>query len=583
MNQPQLEEFAHPTGVAGAIASRIGGRTENQDSFLVADTPLGLLVIVCDGMGGGPAGKTASSLASRVMAETVMGVNIGSDPADAMRRSVEAANKAVIDATRENPALRGMGTTCVAVLFGNGEACIAHVGDSRCYQIRDGKMVFRTADHSYVADLVRQGKLTEEEARNSNFSNVITRAIGGAETVEVEIDEVKTEPGDRFALMTDGIWGAVTETDLIEALGRDNPVVELTAGIAEAVDNHGQANGGGHDNLTLALMQLPAALEGSTEDDNWTISDDEDPEGGYEIGDEEPPTLTEIPGEKPAGAKATPSAAAETPSGVAKAPSGDSKAGNDAKAVKAAPAPKKAPEAKAAATSKKSSKWKPYFWVACTLLVLLIGYNVWAYFGKGSVENPDRLAGNTPADTIDNGNSLSEAQQKTIDALLNEAETLPNKSPQNGTQPREKANPNTGTLSDAINQVEENVRNQENNNGKLEDKNVKPKVFTDDLNGVISILDDIANPSEKGGKSVEKRQQEIKENINKAIGILKNYRRNLPEDQESLKRKIADIEKSLKNNTGRLSSINENLTPKPEAESDAKYLIVQLQSINKKK
>lgn len=313
MNEQNFEIIDFPSGVIGAVESRIGGRSENQDSYLAVNTPLGPFVIVCDGMGGGPAGKTASSMAADTMARVVMEASLDDDVAEVLALSAIEANRVLLAASAENPALRGMGTTCVAVLIHAGKAYIVHVGDSRCYLLRGSKVRFRTLDHSYVGELVRRGTISEEQARNSNYSNIITRAIGGDGSVDPEVDVVDIRPSDRFALMTDGVWGAFPEESLVSWLSDGVPPSDAVARLADKVDQEGRSKGGGHDNLTLAIIDLPpveslrndndsASDEGNasgrfispedvaaSESDNvgggWSLSDSEDPEGGYIIDD----------------------------------------------------------------------------------------------------------------------------------------------------------------------------------------------------------------------------------------------------------------------------------------------------------
>lgn len=273
-----MEDITNKFGVSGYVDSRIGGRAENQDSYGFADTPLGLLVAVCDGMGGGPAGKTASELAK----DTIIGVVCSCKPQDNPERiltsAVEAANSALIGAIRTNPSLQGMGTTCVALLLNRKHAYIAHVGDSRCYVLRGGKVAFRTADHSYVGELVRKGELTEEQARQSSHSNVITRAIGVRPTVEAEIDKVGVKPGDRFALMTDGIWGAMQEQHLVGSLCSDEELPLVVAELADRVDAMGHNNGGKHDNMTLAVVDYPAAAKQASANASFSLSPNDAPD-----------------------------------------------------------------------------------------------------------------------------------------------------------------------------------------------------------------------------------------------------------------------------------------------------------------
>lgn len=252
-----MENFTDRNGINVSVESLIGGRSENQDSYGTAETPLGLLIVVCDGMGGGPAGKTASAIATQAIIDFVTTENSKRHKASILADAVTSANKAVLDKVSSNLALKGMGTTCVCLLIDKQQAYIAHVGDSRCYQLRGNKVVFRTSDHSHVGEMVKHGTLTEEEARTSPYSNVITRAIGGSVTVETELDTQDYKPGDRFALMTDGIWGTIPEPQLVKFLTAHEDPSRLVPQIANNIDSLGKDNGGGHDNLTLAIVDIP--------------------------------------------------------------------------------------------------------------------------------------------------------------------------------------------------------------------------------------------------------------------------------------------------------------------------------------
>lgn len=252
-----MESYSDNKGINIAVESKIGGRKENQDSFGYALTPLGLLVVVCDGMGGGPAGKTASTIAVDAIINSVTSARSDANPTSVLEDAGNDADAAVRAAVSENPALNGMGTTCVCLLVTRKKAYIMHIGDSRCYQVRGGKSLFRTADHSYVGELVRRGVISEEEARNSNYSNVITRAIGTGTDSRPEVDEVSFKPGDRFALMTDGIWGSMPEPQLVVLLCSDETPEELVTDLSDRVDNIGVSEGGGHDNLTIAIVDIP--------------------------------------------------------------------------------------------------------------------------------------------------------------------------------------------------------------------------------------------------------------------------------------------------------------------------------------
>ena len=149
-----------------------------------------------------------------------------------------------------------MGSTCTILLISKDSAIIAHVGDSRVYQLRGKNKIFRTFDHSMVFDLVKQKVITEEQARLSAQSNVITRALGIKPDIEVDIIELPFDIGDRFLLTTDGIHGSISEAELIEmASDKKHALGTVTDEIATTIDGKGRNEGGGHDNLTLAIIE----------------------------------------------------------------------------------------------------------------------------------------------------------------------------------------------------------------------------------------------------------------------------------------------------------------------------------------
>lgn len=238
-----------------APQTAIGGRKENQDtegSFL---TKFGLLAVVCDGMGGAAGGKTASSMAVNTIIEEVI-TSSGSMPAQALATAIKKANQEIFNRSRQQPQLRGMGTTVTAILINEEKAIIAHAGDSRVYQLRDGKKVFRTNDHSKVFELVKRGILSEEQARLSEESNIIQRALGIAPDIDVEInDNIPFLKGDLFMLCTDGVCGALPEEDLLLLLQKEKNVKRLSEQLIQQIDFLGNQQGGGHDNLTVALLQ----------------------------------------------------------------------------------------------------------------------------------------------------------------------------------------------------------------------------------------------------------------------------------------------------------------------------------------
>lgn len=251
----ELYQIKTTLPAAGFCESGIGGRTENQDSYGFQDTPFGLLLTVCDGMGGGPAGKLASSIAVNEIIAGLMEAEHDHSPSDVVLQAIRRANKSIIAKTQEKPHLKGMGTTCTVLLLNENSAIVAHVGDSRVYQLRGQKKVFRTFDHSVVFEMVRNKVITEEQARLSEQSNLITRALGLNEALEIDITERPFLKDDRFVLCTDGIHGTMPEPELVKLMTKELPIEKIVDGMAKHVDELGIQNGGGHDNLTLALVE----------------------------------------------------------------------------------------------------------------------------------------------------------------------------------------------------------------------------------------------------------------------------------------------------------------------------------------
>ena len=252
MIQPISSKF----DATGFFDSRIGGRQENQDYAGVRDTAIGLLVVVCDGMGGMQGGKIASTTAVTTIMSFFENIDKQADPAMTLVKAINEANALIIAKGQADPNLRGMGTTVTALLKTPKSAVVAHVGDSRIYQFRGGTKVFRTFDHSMVFEMVKKKVLTEEQARLSAQSNVILKALGVKPEVEVECQEIPYLKGDRFVLCSDGFWGAMPEDEFIALVTKKanaNQVLNTTANKVEAI---GKEKGGDYDNLTAAIVEM---------------------------------------------------------------------------------------------------------------------------------------------------------------------------------------------------------------------------------------------------------------------------------------------------------------------------------------
>lgn len=240
----------------GFAESRIGGRRENQDNFGSRDTSRGFLVTVCDGMGGGPGGKTASTIAVNEIIAAIEGAPADVDNFAAIEQAITRANLSIIKHGQKYPELRGMGSTATILLLTKQSAFVAHVGDSRVYQLRGSQKVFRTFDHSHVFELVRDGIIDEEQARLSAESNVITRALGIYPSVKADIIELPYYKGDVFMLCSDGIHGTMSEKALLKLVcKRSNVLGTHVDNISTIIDDLGHSVGGHHDNLTIALVE----------------------------------------------------------------------------------------------------------------------------------------------------------------------------------------------------------------------------------------------------------------------------------------------------------------------------------------
>lgn len=257
----------------GAVVSKQGGRPENQDNYAFLDTPLGFLLVVCDGMGGGPGGKTASYIAKYEICSTLLECNPQTPREHALKMAIARAHEAMEEKMKEVPALNGMGSTVVAILVDKQSAIIAHAGDSRCYRFQGKKCLYRSNDHSLVAELVKKKVMTEEEARKSPQSNVITRGLGNTKNQVPEIEEIPYKKGDRFVLCTDGVWGIMPHEELLKNLSARSDIQTIVSNMSAKVDEIGFQQGGHHDNHTLAMfeMEIPSVLKSKYSWKRWGI------------------------------------------------------------------------------------------------------------------------------------------------------------------------------------------------------------------------------------------------------------------------------------------------------------------------
>ena len=220
-------------------------RRRNEDAFVV-DPPL---FAVADGMGGAQAGEVASRLAAAAFREYREADELA--PEERVRAIIKEANRRIYDRARTDSEVSGMGTTVTAALLGDGGVVIGHVGDSRAYRIRDGRLEQLTEDHSLVADLMRSGRLTPEEAEGHPQRSVITRALGTDRDVDVDTLVIEAEAGDLFLLCSDGLSTMVSDADLLRTVERAGTLDEAARDLVRAANP-----GGGVDNVTVVLFRL---------------------------------------------------------------------------------------------------------------------------------------------------------------------------------------------------------------------------------------------------------------------------------------------------------------------------------------
>lgn len=236
----------------------VGGRKENQDSYGGERKGECVVLTVCDGMGGMNGGRTASNIARLEIVQTALDVPSEEWNTDTALAAAERANAAVYRRACDEPALRGMGTTATILLLTPEAAYVGHVGDSRVYQLRKGKKVFRTFDHSKVFEMVAQKMMTEEQARQSSFSNIITRALGIRPSMEMDVVKLPYKKGDRFILCCDGIWNTLPESEMIDLFNKNEQTEAAVTELAETVNHIGISEGGEHDNLTVVIADMKA-------------------------------------------------------------------------------------------------------------------------------------------------------------------------------------------------------------------------------------------------------------------------------------------------------------------------------------
>jgi protein phosphatase len=244
-------------------------RQSNEDSFLESPP----VFAVADGMGGARAGEVASRMAVEAFAaeDSPRG-----SPEEILRGVAQEANRRIYEAAQGDSEHAGMGTTLTAAMVSGRELAVGHVGDSRLYRLRDGKLEQLTDDHSLVEELVRQGRLTPEEAENHPQRSIITRALGPEPEVDVETFTHTARDGDIYLICSDGLSGMVPEAEMAAIVRDSGSLEEAARGLVEAANRNG-----GRDNITVILFRLESDGDGEDTDG------DTPPEGTMALGADE--------------------------------------------------------------------------------------------------------------------------------------------------------------------------------------------------------------------------------------------------------------------------------------------------------
>jgi serine/threonine protein phosphatase PrpC len=255
--------------VSGGVSDVGRVRTNNEDSYQILDSLN--LFILSDGMGGEAHGEVASALAVETIVKSCTapkddsGATLvdsaeslhWSDYTKRLQNAVRQANFRIYDSAGKNPAQRGMGATVTAVWANEGKLSVAHVGDSRAYLLRSGNLQQLTNDHSLVAEQVRRGIITPQQAEESDMQSVLLRALGAHEDVEVDVDEAGIYSGDVLLLCSDGLTRMVTEPEIAGTLQSETNPAKAAQKLVDLANE-----GGGLDNVTVIVARFQEEPKG---------------------------------------------------------------------------------------------------------------------------------------------------------------------------------------------------------------------------------------------------------------------------------------------------------------------------------
>jgi PPM family protein phosphatase len=250
--RPTQQRHEPAQEVSTMTVLRTAGRTEkgpvreNNEDAIVASGCLGL---VADGMGGHPSGEVASSVVAGVIRAAFTGHS-----ADELTAAIRAANWAIWDRAAAHPELEGMGTTvCALGLLEDGRLAVAHVGDSRAYLCRGGKLTQLTRDHSVTAELVERGELKDEEAPRHPHFGILTRALGMAPEIDIDATTLDVDAGDRLVLCSDGLFTELSVNEIAGIVTREMDLPSVADDLVGAAVDHG-----GRDNVSVVVAEIAA-------------------------------------------------------------------------------------------------------------------------------------------------------------------------------------------------------------------------------------------------------------------------------------------------------------------------------------
>ncbi len=273
MNNPTTETSPigaalpdHRLAICGA--TDVGaGRADNQDTFVIADLrsgdlsnpcnrtefPLskrGILLLVCDGMGGAAAGDLAARVAAEAIKEQLVGARpaAAESPNESLKSAVSGANGAVLAEAKAHPEARGMGTTCTAAIVLPDRLFVAQVGDSRAYLLRDGRLQLLTRDQTMADQLVEMGALRADQVDTFPYRHVLIQAVGTRSTIDPITSEAPLRIGDRILLCSDGLHGPVPDHEIGRILGGAADINRAAHELIQAA-----LTAGGPDNVTVVV------------------------------------------------------------------------------------------------------------------------------------------------------------------------------------------------------------------------------------------------------------------------------------------------------------------------------------------